>query len=142
MLEDKMRATDWEATNEAIEEQIARQSYMEWLRENEKRTKKKSTATSTLASATLNVSPSTSRTPTKCVSPRSSSSATATSRSPPHLDRSSPKRSFQKTDDAAKQFCDNPATNNSFSEENIATTSSLVDSFYSSAMQPSLIGNL
>lgn len=37
MLEDKLMATDWEATNEAIEEQVARESYLEWLRENENR---------------------------------------------------------------------------------------------------------
>lgn len=39
MLEDKVRATDWEATNEAIEEQIARESYLQWLKDNEKRAK-------------------------------------------------------------------------------------------------------
>merc|ERR1719495_746434 len=37
MLEDKIRATDWEATNEAIEEQVARESYLAWLRDNERR---------------------------------------------------------------------------------------------------------
>lgn len=37
MLEDKVKATDWEATNEAIEEQVARESYLEWLRENDRR---------------------------------------------------------------------------------------------------------
>ena len=37
MLEDKMKATDWEATSEAIEEQVARESYLDWLRENERR---------------------------------------------------------------------------------------------------------
>lgn len=37
MLEDKLRATDWEATSEALEEQVARESYLEWLRENERR---------------------------------------------------------------------------------------------------------
>lgn len=41
MLEDKLLATDWEATNEAIEEQVARESYLEWLRENENRFHKK-----------------------------------------------------------------------------------------------------
>lgn len=41
MLEDKLLATDWEATNEAIEEQVARESYLEWLRENENRMHKK-----------------------------------------------------------------------------------------------------
>lgn len=39
MLEDKLRATDWEATNEAIEEQVARDSYLQYLRDNEKRDK-------------------------------------------------------------------------------------------------------
>ncbi|KAK2711881.1 hypothetical protein QYM36_012864 [Artemia franciscana] len=39
MMEDKIKATDWEATNEAIEEHIARESYIEWLRENERNTK-------------------------------------------------------------------------------------------------------
>lgn len=41
MLEDKLLATDWEATNEAIEEQVARESYLEWLSENENRLHKK-----------------------------------------------------------------------------------------------------
>lgn len=41
MLEDKLRATDWEATNEAIEEQVARDSYLQYLRDNEKREKDK-----------------------------------------------------------------------------------------------------
>ncbi|XP_032781657.1 OTU domain-containing protein 5-B isoform X1 [Daphnia magna] len=39
MLEDKVKATDWEATNEAIEEQVARESYLDWLRENERRSR-------------------------------------------------------------------------------------------------------
>lgn len=34
MFEDKLKTTDWEATNEAIEEQIARESYIQWCREN------------------------------------------------------------------------------------------------------------
>ena len=29
--------SDWEATNEAIEEQVARESYFQWLRDNERR---------------------------------------------------------------------------------------------------------
>ncbi|XP_054168830.1 OTU domain-containing protein 5-A-like [Oppia nitens] len=51
MLEDKIRATDWEATNEAIEEQIARESYVEWLKENEMRHQQKSKLKSTASSA-------------------------------------------------------------------------------------------
>ena len=37
MLADKLRCTDWEATNEAMEEAVARESYLEWLRDSEKR---------------------------------------------------------------------------------------------------------
>lgn len=36
MLEDKLRATDWEATNEMIEEQVARESYLQWFKDNER----------------------------------------------------------------------------------------------------------
>merc|ERR1719153_784697 len=39
MMEDKIKATDWEATNEAIEEQVARESYLQWLAEQEKQKK-------------------------------------------------------------------------------------------------------
>lgn len=58
MLEDKMKMTDWEATNEAIEEQIARESYVEWLKENERKLSKnkkiKFTATATATTTTSN----------------------------------------------------------------------------------------
>ena len=40
MLQDKLRATDWEATYEAMEEAVARESYLEWLKENERRSRK------------------------------------------------------------------------------------------------------
>jgi OTU domain-containing protein 5 len=40
MLEDKLRETDWELTQEAMEEQVARESYLQWLRDNENRAKK------------------------------------------------------------------------------------------------------
>lgn len=82
MLEDKLRATDWEATNEAIEEQIARESYVEWLRENERRAndamkrKSKMTATATATSNQL-ISSSPSRS-----SPKASSSGLNSSDSP------------------------------------------------------------
>lgn len=39
MLDDKLRATDWEATNDSIVEQIARESYLQFLKDNEKRKK-------------------------------------------------------------------------------------------------------
>ncbi|XP_043470726.1 OTU domain-containing protein 5-B isoform X2 [Leptopilina heterotoma] len=50
MLEDKIKATDWEATNEAIEEQVARESYLQWLRDNEMR---KARSASSSSSSTL-----------------------------------------------------------------------------------------
>ena len=37
MLHDKLRSTDWEASYEAIEEAVARESYLSWLREREQR---------------------------------------------------------------------------------------------------------
>ncbi|VVC42166.1 Hypothetical protein CINCED_3A020686 [Cinara cedri] len=40
MLDDKLRATDWEATNDSIVEQIARESYLQFLKDNDKRNKK------------------------------------------------------------------------------------------------------
>lgn len=35
MLEDKLRETDWELTQDSIEEQVARESYLQWLRDQE-----------------------------------------------------------------------------------------------------------
>lgn len=42
MLEDKMRETDWELTQETIEEQVARESYLQWLRDQEKHAQRNS----------------------------------------------------------------------------------------------------
>ena len=39
MLEDKIRATDYEATAEALEEQVASESYLDYLRDIDKRNK-------------------------------------------------------------------------------------------------------
>lgn len=47
MFEDKLKTTDWDATNEAIEEQIARESYLQWCREDMQRTKKSVSSTVT-----------------------------------------------------------------------------------------------
>jgi hypothetical protein len=47
MLEDKLKTTDWEATNEAIEEQVARESYLQWIKDNERRKAKAVSATVT-----------------------------------------------------------------------------------------------
>ncbi|XP_075160293.1 deubiquitinating enzyme A isoform X2 [Haematobia irritans] len=51
MFEDKLKTTDWEATNEAIEEQIARESYLQWCRDNLR--SRNTTATSASTSATV-----------------------------------------------------------------------------------------
>lgn len=53
MLEDKLRETDWEVTQETIQEQVARESYLQWLRDNEKRVR---TSDSRTASATCSSS--------------------------------------------------------------------------------------
>ncbi|MPC07965.1 OTU domain-containing protein 5 [Portunus trituberculatus] len=50
MLEDKIRATDYEATSEAIEEQVAHESYLQWLRENDQRSKGQRSPSSTSSS--------------------------------------------------------------------------------------------
>ncbi|XP_019866106.1 OTU domain-containing protein 5-B isoform X2 [Aethina tumida] len=82
MLEDKIKATDWEATNEAIEEQVARESYIQYFRDTEKRLKDQghplaSGSSSTITSAMLN-SPRSSRrgsvSPKGCQSPKASAS--------------------------------------------------------------------
>ncbi|KAL9909349.1 deubiquitinating enzyme A isoform 1-T1 [Glossina fuscipes fuscipes] len=66
MFEDKLKTTDWEATNEAIEEQIARESYLQWCRENLQKSRNASattpstsaTVTSGEAASDTNASPS------------------------------------------------------------------------------------
>ncbi len=48
--------TDWEATNDVIEEQVARESYQQWLRDNERRhaqERKKQQVSSTVTSGEL-----------------------------------------------------------------------------------------
>ncbi|BFZ08965.1 hypothetical protein BsWGS_12004 [Bradybaena similaris] len=55
MLEDKLRETDWEVTQDTIEEQVARESYLQWLREQEKATRRTKDNTRT-ASATCSSS--------------------------------------------------------------------------------------
>lgn len=53
MVEDKLKTTDWEATNDVVVEQIARQSYLQFCKENMNKSFKKcstSTITSTEAS--------------------------------------------------------------------------------------------
>ncbi|XP_076106352.1 OTU domain-containing protein 5-like [Mytilus galloprovincialis] len=63
MLEDKLKETDWEVTQETIEEQVARESYLQWLMDNQNRAKShtstrsaSATCTSCLPSATCSSS--------------------------------------------------------------------------------------
>ncbi len=39
MLKDKLKATDWEATDETLTEIVAKESYLQWLKENQRRHK-------------------------------------------------------------------------------------------------------
>ncbi|XP_030632863.1 OTU domain-containing protein 5b isoform X2 [Chanos chanos] len=73
MLEDKKRATDWEATNEAIEEQVARESYLQWLQDQEKQGRQPRKASATCSSATA--ASSSGFEDWSCRSPRQRSSA-------------------------------------------------------------------
>lgn len=51
MVEDKIKTTDWEATSDVVVEQIARQSYLQYCKENMNRYPKKTTSsTSTITS--------------------------------------------------------------------------------------------
>lgn len=56
MLEDKLQATDWEATSEAIEEAVARESYIQYYRDAERRVRPPAAPTATVTTATHNTS--------------------------------------------------------------------------------------
>jgi len=75
MLEDKIKATDWEATNEAIEEQVARESYLQWLQDNEKRGKSRNPPAATVTSGQVSPHHPGSPRPNAAVSPRPAPSA-------------------------------------------------------------------
>lgn len=40
MLSDKIRETDWEITDETIQEQVARESYLQWVQDCQKRNRR------------------------------------------------------------------------------------------------------
>ena len=52
MLEDKLKETDWEVTQETIEEQVARESYLQWLMDNQNRAKTHTSTRSASATCT------------------------------------------------------------------------------------------
>lgn len=98
MLEDKVKATDWEATNEAIEEQVARESYLDWLRENERRNRQQQRS---------GHSATTSSSACELRSPRTTATAAAAT---PSSARNSPKPSFvehqqRKSPNASPRAC-------------------------------------
>ena len=37
MLKDKLKATDWETTDETMIEIVARESYLQWLKEDQRK---------------------------------------------------------------------------------------------------------
>lgn len=88
MLEDKKRATDWEATNEAIEEQVARESYLQWLRDQEKQARQPRKATATCSSATAAATSGPEEWSGR--SPRQRSSATSPEQQDPHTEGKPP----------------------------------------------------
>jgi len=135
MLEDKLRATDWEATNEAIEEQVARESYLQWLRDNEQRNKnmqRSTTATSSTATVTSDNNRSSPRTRVGGLN----------SPSHPESHRNSPKvvDSQRITDDAtacsSSAGCSWDEMSNSGQGFNILETASFLDHFTPKLFDP------
>ncbi|XP_065656928.1 OTU domain-containing protein 5 isoform X2 [Hydra vulgaris] len=57
MLQDKLKATDWEATDEHLTEVAARESYLEWVRENQSKEKNNGASSSTCTSSQIRNSP-------------------------------------------------------------------------------------
>lgn len=98
MLEDKLRATDWEATNEALEEQVARESYLQWLRDNEMRSRKKARSATATSSSSLSSDGGNSPGGTTGgrISPRSSPRSRASPRAAHATDESGSKSPAQK----------------------------------------------
>lgn len=84
-MEDKLKATDWEATNEVIEEQVARESYLQWCKDNERRRKQQQAHSGQAATSSSTVTSS-------MVGNRSGSNSP---RSPPHSLPGSPKTSLR-----------------------------------------------
>ncbi|ESO82332.1 hypothetical protein LOTGIDRAFT_53774, partial [Lottia gigantea] len=91
MLEDKMRETDWELTQDTIEEQVARESYLQWVQEQEKKALKnepKSASATCSSSSAYNHSfeTSTSTEPPRNRSPRLRSANNSNQNSPQRVE--------------------------------------------------------
>jgi len=100
MLEDKLRETDWEVTQETIEEQVARESYLQWLRDNEKRaTRPTSVCTATRsASATCSSASDSQMWEASLASPEPRTSRSPRSRSNNNSAQNSPNRPNEPSD--------------------------------------------
>lgn len=95
MLEDKIRATDFEATTEAIEEQVANESYLEYVRDMEKR-KKAQQRIGASSSSSSTVSQTSSQSALVTENTNSSPPHPSSRKSPPHRSlRNSPSRSHR-----------------------------------------------
>lgn len=117
MLEDKMKETDWEVTQESIEEQVARESYLQWLRDNEKRAQQQSSSRS--ASATCSSAASdASQGWRDCASSEPRSSKSPRSRSNPSSPKANEAESDNVSTNTLMQF---PST----SEEACSTSSNI-----------------
>jgi OTU domain-containing protein 5 len=118
MLEDKLKATDWEATNEAIEEQVARESYIQYFRDSERRLKNQGHPLACGSSSTI--------TSAMISSPRSSRRGSCSpkgSQSP--KGSTSPKTTFSPLASPRNSFGSVPSTNSFNSEasvENVPAT--------------------
>lgn len=93
MVEDKLKTTDWEATSDVVVEQIARQSYLQFCKENMNKKDGNKSSTSTVTSTEA------------C---GSSSSAIPSSTSPP---------SGQQTQSCSSNQCDAEQNENPYSME-------------------------
>eukprot|EP00794_Sanderia_malayensis_P006057 gene6057-6759_t len=58
MLKDKLKATDWEATDETLTDIVAKESYLQWLKDQRKHRPSTCTGSSTAATATSSSSQS------------------------------------------------------------------------------------
>ena len=82
MIEDKLKATDWEATDVAVAEQVARDSYLQWLADQEKN-----------RSAGAGRHPPAATVTSGAVSPRAPTSSTSSTSSSTSAHMSSPRTS-------------------------------------------------
>lgn len=124
MLEDKIMATDWEATNEALEEEVARESYIQYFRDAEKRLKPQGAVAGSSSTITSAVCSSPRAVRRGSLSPKGSTSPKGGNSSPKATSRSSPRSSTHcdQLDDFASNY-DKESDNKHFPDPNRPTTS-------------------